>query len=90
MSGPGHLDAAWGLAFRPGFPLARVWWRLGRARHEGALSWSTSIERSRSRVPHIGVSGISPWGRCRERAETACPALHYEPIDTAVMALRIA
>ena len=37
MSGPGHLDAAWRLAFRLGFPVARVWWRLRRARHEGAL-----------------------------------------------------
>jgi 8-oxo-dGTP diphosphatase len=37
MSGPGRLDAAWRLAFRLGFPLARVWWRLRRARHEGAL-----------------------------------------------------
>jgi 8-oxo-dGTP diphosphatase len=37
MSGPGPLDAAWRLAFCLGFPLARVWWRLRRARHEGAL-----------------------------------------------------
>ena len=37
MSGPGPLDAACRLAFRLGFPLARVWWRLLRARHEGAL-----------------------------------------------------
>jgi 8-oxo-dGTP diphosphatase len=37
MAGPGHLDAAWRLAFRLGFPVARVWWRLRRARHEGAL-----------------------------------------------------
>ncbi len=34
---PGHFDAAWQLAFRLGFPLARVWWRLRRARHEGAV-----------------------------------------------------
>jgi 8-oxo-dGTP diphosphatase len=33
----GHLDAAWRLAFRLGFPLARVWWRLRGARPEGAL-----------------------------------------------------
>ena len=37
MSGPRHLDAAWRLAFRLGFPLARVWWRLSGARHEGAV-----------------------------------------------------
>ena len=37
MSGPGLLDPAWRMAFRLGFPLARVWWRLRRARHEGAL-----------------------------------------------------
>jgi 8-oxo-dGTP diphosphatase len=37
MSGPWPLDAAWRLAFRFGFPLARVWWRLRGARGEGAL-----------------------------------------------------
>ena len=31
------LDLAWRTAFRLGFPLARVWWRLRRPRHEGAL-----------------------------------------------------
>jgi 8-oxo-dGTP diphosphatase len=29
------LDFAWRTAFRLGFPLARVWWRLTRPRHEG-------------------------------------------------------
>ena len=37
MSGHTSLDAAWPMAFRLGFPLARIWWRLRRARHEGAL-----------------------------------------------------
>lgn len=43
MSGPGRtsssslLDLAWRTAFRLGFPLARIWWRLTRSRHEGAL-----------------------------------------------------
>ena len=76
MSGPGHLGAAWRVAFRLRFSLAPVGWRLRRARHGGALSWSTSIERSRSRVPRSGWSGISRGRRCRERAETACPALN--------------
>ena len=31
------LDAAWQVAFRIGFPLARVWWQMRRQRHEGAL-----------------------------------------------------
>jgi 8-oxo-dGTP diphosphatase len=31
------LDAAWRIAFRLGFPLARIWWRLRRQPHEGAL-----------------------------------------------------
>src|SRR2546421_225246 len=31
------LDAAWRIAFRLGFPLARIWWRLSREPHEGAL-----------------------------------------------------
>jgi 8-oxo-dGTP diphosphatase len=37
MASPGPLDAAWQLAFRLGFRLARVWWRLRGARREGAL-----------------------------------------------------
>ena len=32
-----HLDAAWRTAYRVGFPLARIWWRLRRQQHEGAL-----------------------------------------------------
>ncbi len=31
------VDFAWRMAYRAGFPLARMWWRLTRARHEGAL-----------------------------------------------------
>jgi 8-oxo-dGTP pyrophosphatase MutT (NUDIX family) len=31
------LDLAWRTVFRLGFPLARVWWRLRRQSHEGAL-----------------------------------------------------
>jgi 8-oxo-dGTP diphosphatase len=31
------LDLAWRMVFRAGFPLARIWWRLTRSRHEGAL-----------------------------------------------------
>jgi 8-oxo-dGTP pyrophosphatase MutT (NUDIX family) len=37
MSGFEPLDAFWRTAYRLGFPLARVWWRLRRDRHEGAL-----------------------------------------------------
>src|ERR1700738_4293656 len=33
----GALDAVWRTAYRLGFPLARLWWRLRRQRHEGAL-----------------------------------------------------
>ena len=33
----GVLDAAWRTAYQLGFPLARLWWRLRRQRHEGAL-----------------------------------------------------
>jgi 8-oxo-dGTP diphosphatase len=36
MFSPLH-DLAWRTAFRLGFPLARIWWRLTRPRHEGAL-----------------------------------------------------
>jgi 8-oxo-dGTP diphosphatase len=43
MSGPGQFppaalrDLAWRTAYRIGFPLARIWWRLARQSHEGAL-----------------------------------------------------
>jgi 8-oxo-dGTP diphosphatase len=37
MSGAWPLDTFWRTAFRLGFPLARVWWRLRRKQHEGAL-----------------------------------------------------
>ena len=30
-------DLAWRTAYRLGFPLARIWWRLRRQPHEGAL-----------------------------------------------------
>ena len=31
------LDAFWRTAYRVGFPLARIWWRLRHQQHEGAL-----------------------------------------------------
>jgi hypothetical protein len=31
------LYFAWRTAFRLGFPLALIWWRLARPRHEGAV-----------------------------------------------------
>ncbi len=31
------LDLAWRTAYRIGFPLATLWWRLRRQSHEGAL-----------------------------------------------------
>ena len=31
------LDFAWRTAFRFGFPLARIWWRLTRPRHQGVV-----------------------------------------------------
>lgn len=37
LPAPTPLDRTWQLAFRLGFPLARVWWRLRGSRHEGAL-----------------------------------------------------
>jgi 8-oxo-dGTP diphosphatase len=32
-----RFDMAWQTAFRLGFPLARLWWRLRRRPHVGAL-----------------------------------------------------
>ena len=37
LGGLALLDFAWRAAFRLGFPLARIWWRLTRPQHEGAL-----------------------------------------------------
>ena len=34
---PSVLDRAWRVAFRLGFPVARLWWRLRCPQHEGAL-----------------------------------------------------
>jgi 8-oxo-dGTP pyrophosphatase MutT (NUDIX family) len=34
---PSLIDLAWRTAFRFGFPLARLWWRLVRPRHEGVV-----------------------------------------------------
>ena len=31
------LDFAWRTAFRLGFPVARIWWRLTRPRHQGVV-----------------------------------------------------
>jgi 8-oxo-dGTP diphosphatase len=42
---PTFVDAIWRIAYRLGFPLARVWWRLRRQRHEGALV-AIHIDRS--------------------------------------------
>jgi 8-oxo-dGTP diphosphatase len=35
---PTLVDIAWQIVFRLGFPVARVWWRLRRVQHEGALA----------------------------------------------------
>jgi 8-oxo-dGTP diphosphatase len=37
MSRSERFDGPRRIAYRLGFPLARIWWRLRRARHEGAL-----------------------------------------------------
>jgi len=31
------LDAGWRTAFRVGYPIVRIWWRLRRTQHESAL-----------------------------------------------------
>src|SRR5437764_14641193 len=31
------IDCLWRTVFRVGFPLARVWWRLTRPEHQGAM-----------------------------------------------------
>jgi 8-oxo-dGTP diphosphatase len=35
---PTLVDTAWQIVFRLGFPVARIWWRLRRVRHVGALA----------------------------------------------------
>src|SRR3954466_14162291 len=34
---PTRIDIAWQVVYRLGFPLAQLWWRLWRRRHEGTL-----------------------------------------------------
>jgi hypothetical protein len=59
---PTFLDIAWQILFRLGFPVARIWWRLQRRRHVGAL---VAIHVGQSllllccSVPPIGPLGTS-------------------------------
>jgi hypothetical protein len=54
------IDTAWRMAFRLGFPLALLWWRLRRPRHEGALV-AVRVGAALLLVPHAG-SGDSIAG----------------------------
>lgn len=72
---PTLIDTAWRTVYRLGFPLARVWWRLRRPQHEGALvaihvKTSLLLLRSSYRVawnfPGGGVrSGEAPEAAAR-------------------------
>ena len=88
-------DLAWRTIFRLGFPVARLWWRLSRPHHEGALvavrvGPSVLILRSSYRrawnLPGGGIRpGEPPYDAARrelaEELGLAVPAL--DPVGTA-------
>src|SRR6516164_5840232 len=58
------LDLAWRTAFRVGFPLARIWWRLAHARHEGvavAVYVGPALLLVRCSCPR---KRLAAWRRC--------------------------
>jgi 8-oxo-dGTP diphosphatase len=69
------LDLAWRAAFRLGFPLARLWWRLWRPRHEGALV-----------AVHVGAALLLV--RASYRAEWTFPGGGVRPGEAPVAAAR--
>jgi len=67
------LDFAWRTTYRLGFPLARVWWRLRRPQHEGALvaiyaSGALLLVRSSYRVEWNFPGGTVRRGETPEAA----------------------
>lgn len=67
------IDAVWRMAFRIGFRLARVWWRVRRPSHEGALvaiyvGRSLLLLKSSYRAEWNFPGGVSgPASRPRQR-----------------------
>jgi hypothetical protein len=49
------FDTAWQTAFRVGFPLARLWWRLRRRPHAGAL---VAIYVGQALLESITICGV--------------------------------
>jgi 8-oxo-dGTP pyrophosphatase MutT (NUDIX family) len=80
MRGPGYRDAFWRLAFRVGHPLARVWWRLRRAPHEGALV-AVYVDRELLLVRSSYRAEWSFPGGSIARGETAEAAARRELIE---------
>jgi 8-oxo-dGTP diphosphatase len=53
------LDFVWRTAFRVGFPLARIWWRLTRPRHEGVAVAALLLVRCSYRAGwHLPGGGV--------------------------------
>jgi hypothetical protein len=59
---PSLLDLAVRTAFRVGFPLARIWWRLAHARHEGV-------------AVAVYVGPLSCWYVARIELGGTCPVV---------------
>jgi hypothetical protein len=57
------LDFAWRTAFRVGFRLARIWWRLTRPRREGVAAAVYVGSELLLVRPRTGLGGIYPAER---------------------------
>src|SRR5690242_17651670 len=77
---PTFVDVVWQLVYRYIFPLARMWWWLSRARHEGALVEIHVGEAMLLVLPSYRSAWTFPGGGIRD-GETPEAAARRELIE---------